>query len=124
LAFRKGEIMKVAFTTATGVSIDQSFRSALDFTVWDVSPEAAHYVTSVGFGREAESEEERITVRADALAGCDLLCTHSINGPAKAKLVARRIHSLKIGRETPVEEMLARLQKVLRDNPPPWMRKV
>jgi nitrogen fixation protein NifX len=116
--------MKVAFTTATGVKIDESFRDARDFTVWDVSPDGAHYVTSVRIDRGAANEEERITVRANALAGCNLLCTHSINGPSNAKLVARGVHALKIRKDTQIEELIGRLQKVLQGNPPPWMRKI
>jgi len=116
--------MKVAFTTATGVKIDESFRSARDFSVWDVSPEGAFYVTTVRVPAGARDEEERITARADALAGCSLLCTYALNGPSNAKLVARKVQSLRMSKETQIEEVLGRLQRVLKGNPPPWIKRV
>ena len=115
--------MRVAFTTATGTNIDQNFKNAYDFTIWDVLPGDAFYVTSVNICRLAGSEDDRIAARADALAGCSLLCTHDINGPSKAKLASRKVRVLKLQRETPVEEVIGRLQDVLRGNPPPWIRK-
>jgi nitrogen fixation protein NifX len=46
-----------------------------------------------------------------------------IGGPAAAKLVARKIHPMKTTSETPVAEIVGKLQEVLRGNPPPWLRK-
>ena len=115
--------MRVAFTTQTGISVDRNFRNTSDFTVWDILPAEAYYVSSVAIGKAAGSEEDRNTLRAEALAGCTLLCTREINGPAKAKLAARKIHVLKIRKETPIEEIIVQLQEVLRGTPPPWLRK-
>jgi nitrogen fixation protein NifX len=115
--------MRVAFTTATGVNVDRNFRNADDFTVWDILPTDAFYVSSVAIRAHAGSEEDRIAARAEALSGCTLLCTHDINGPSKAKLASRQIQVLKLRKETPVEEVIEKLQGVLRGNPPPWIKK-
>ena len=115
--------MRVAFTTATGVKVDESFRSTRDFSIWDVSPEGAFYVTTVRVPAGVRGEEEQIAVRADALYGCSLLCTYALNGPAKAKLVARKVQSLRLRKQTSVEDVLGRLQRVVRGNPPPWIRR-
>lgn len=116
--------MKVAFTTSNGVEIDENFRKTNSFTVWDIGPNEACYVNTIAIESDADNEEERIITRVKSLRECALVCTSQINGPATAKLVAHRIHTLKTKENTPVEDVIVRLQSVLRrSNPPPWMRK-
>jgi len=46
-----------------------------------------------------------------------------IGGPAAARLVAKRIHPIKSKDNEKIESIVEKLQQVLRDNPPPWLRK-
>jgi nitrogen fixation protein NifX len=46
-----------------------------------------------------------------------------IGGPAAAKLVALKIHPMKTNTEVSLPDTVAKLQEVLRGNPPPWLRK-
>jgi nitrogen fixation protein NifX len=115
--------MKVAFTTKTGEIIDQHFGMSDTFHVWEIGPEEAHFVETVSVGAHGDDEEDRIGARADVLTECSIVYTMQIGGPAAAKLVARKIHPMKTGRETPVEEIVAKLREVLQGNPPPWLRK-
>jgi nitrogen fixation protein NifX len=115
--------MRVAFTSTTGESIDQHFGHADHFFVWEVGPDAA-----VPLGRiealAVGDEEDRTIARASAIAGCAIVYTQQIGGPAAAKLVSRRIHPLKTGEPLAVEAAVARLQEVLRGRPPPWLRRL
>ncbi len=115
--------MKVAFTSTTGEIIDEHFGQSTRFHVWEIGPEEAHLLTTVVAGSAEGDEEDRISARADVLADCSIVYTMQIGGPAAAKLVARRIHPMKTGKEVPVAEMVEKLQEVLRGNPPPWLRK-
>jgi len=116
--------MKVAFSSSTGIAIDENFKQSQDFTVWDVGPREAFYVNTITIPGAPLSEESRIAARAEALAGCSIVCCREISGPAAAKLVARNIHPMKTGSNISVEDVIVKLQKVLRGNPPPWIRKV
>lgn len=115
--------MKVAFTSSNGVMVDQHFGQCGQFHIWEIGPDQAALLTTVSAASSAEDEEDRISARADAIADCAIVYTVQIGGPAAAKLVARRIHPMKTNSELPVEEVVARLQEVLRGNPPPWLRK-
>ena len=115
--------MKVAFTTSTGVEVDLNFRKSTSFTVWDVGPDEAYYVTTVRIADDTGCEDDRIAARVKALCGCSIVCSREINGPAAAKLAAVSIHPLKTGAATPVEEIIGRLKNVLRGTPAPWIRK-
>ena len=115
--------MRIAFTSSDGVTVDRHFGMTRDFRVWEIGPDAAAEVGSVSALPVGEDEEDRIAARASAIAGCAIVYTVAIGGPAAAKLVARRIHPMKTGAEVPIAEVVARLQEVLRGTPPPWLRK-
>ena len=114
--------MKVAFTTSDGTTVERHFGQVSQFHVWDVEADKAAFVGTVD-AITAGDEEERTSARANAVAGCAIVYTVQIGGPAAAKLVARRIHPMKTGAEIPVADAIARLQGVLRGTPPPWLRK-
>ena len=115
--------MKVAFTTSSGELIDQHFGKAEKFQIWELAPDEAHLVETVSLGAHGTDEEDRIAARAKALEECAIVYTMQIGGPAAAKLVAKKIHPMKTNTETPVAEIIGKLQAVLRWNPPPWLRK-
>jgi nitrogen fixation protein NifX len=115
--------MRVAFTSTDGEKIDSHFGQASHFDVWEVGPDSAAFIERVSAITRAEDEEDRTNARASAVAGCAIVYTVQIGGPAAAKLVARRIHPMKTGGEVAIAEAVSRLQEVLRGNPPPWLRK-
>ena len=115
--------MRIAFTSSDGLNVDQHFGMARDFRIWEVEPDAARPVGSVTALAAGEDEEDRIAARASAIAGCAIVYTVAIGGPAAAKLVARKIHPMKTQTEVPIADVVARLQEVLRGSPPPWLRK-
>jgi nitrogen fixation protein NifX len=133
--------MKVAFTSTDGKTIDLHFGQASEYWIWEVAPDRAELLGRVSPlladgaargvpGPNAQSaaapdldEEGRTRARADAVSGCVIVYTQQIGGPAAAKLVARKIHPMKTVREVPIAEVIAKLQQVLRGNPPPWLRK-
>ena len=114
--------MRIAFTSSDGITVDQHFGMTRDFRVWEVSPDAAREVSTVSALPVGEDEEDKIAARANAVAGCAIVYTVAIGGPAAAKLVAQRIHPLKTGTEVPIAEVVSKLQAVLRGTPPPWQR--
>jgi nitrogen fixation protein NifX len=115
--------MRIAFTSTDGQKIDQHFGHASHFHVWEIGPDQACFVERVSAITSSEDEEDKTVARATAIAGCTIVYTVAIGGPAAAKLVARRIHPMKTGAEVPVAEVVEKLQEVLRGRPPPWLRK-
>jgi len=115
--------MKVAFTSSNGTTIDQHFGMATTFHVWEIGPEEATSLGCVSALASGGDEEDRISARANAIAGCAIVYTLQIGGPAAAKLVARKIHPMKTQDEVPIQEVIGKLQAVLKSRPPPWLRK-
>ena len=115
--------MKVAFTSSDGERVDEHFGMSRAYWIWEIGADQAEPLGQVAPLISGDDEEDRTTARADAVAGCSIVYTVQIGGPAAAKLVSRRIHPLKTGAVVPIPEAIARLQAVLRGNPPPWLRK-
>jgi nitrogen fixation protein NifX len=115
--------MRVAFTSSDGRTIDRHFGQVAAFDVWEIGPDQAGFVERTAAVTTGEDEEDRTEARAAAVAGCTIVYTVQIGGPAAAKLAARRIHPMKTGAETPIAEVVSKLQEVMRGKPPPWLRK-
>jgi nitrogen fixation protein NifX len=121
----KGLAMKVAFASTDKIHIDEHFGQAEVFYLWEVGPEAAAFSGAVQVKAESEAghSDDKIEARAAALADCALVSVAEIGGPAAARLVAKKIHPLKSRNREPIAEVVEKLQEVLRNNPPPWLRK-
>jgi nitrogen fixation protein NifX len=118
--------MKVGFTSSDGERINEHFGNANRVYLWTIESDRAECVGKVDWPETADdgkAGEDRITARAVTLEGCAIVCTLQIGGPAAAKLVARHIHPLKTQIETPISEMVGKLQCVLRGDAPPWLAK-
>ena len=115
--------MKVAFCTSTGLEVDQDFDQADSYTIWDIGPRDAYYVHTRFAPEGIGMQDDEIAGRAEALRECAIVCSRRINVPSVAKLAARRIHPIETREDTPVEELISRLQAVFRDNIPPWLCK-
>ncbi len=115
--------MKVAFTSSTGEMIDQHFGMAESFQIWEVGPDEAHFLETVEVGTPEEDEEDKIASRVAALGDCAIVYSMQIGGPAAAKVVSKKIHPMKTGKEANLREVVEKLQEVLRGNPPPWLKK-
>lgn len=125
-----GSPLRVAVATQDLRTINAHFAGARSFAIYDVTPEDYHFVEAIHFdavskedGVHADANEDRITPRADALKGCALLFVLAIGGPAAAKVVNRRIHPLKLPHPEPIDQVLRRVQAMLKTSPPPWLRK-
>lgn len=120
---RKGLTMKVAFASTDKVHVDEHFGRAEQFIIWEVGPEAADFTGVVQVRTEGDDEADRIESRCSGLADCALVYVAEIGGPAAARLVAKKIHPIKSKEREPITTVVAKLQEVLRDSPPPWLRK-
>jgi len=122
---RKGLSMKVAFASTDKIHIDEHFGQAEVFYLWEVGPETAAFcgVVQVKAESEAGHSDDKIEARSSALSDCALVYVAEIGGPAAARLVAKKIHPVKSREQEPIAAVIEKLQEVLRNNPPPWLKK-
>jgi nitrogen fixation protein NifX len=122
--------LRVAIATDDMTSLNAHFGSARRFAVYDVTPEASHFIEAHAFGDVSDETgshdaggEDRIAPKVAALAGCNLLFVLAIGGPAAARVVAARIHPVKLPAPDKIQAIISRVQAMMRGSPPPWLRK-
>jgi nitrogen fixation protein NifX len=118
--------MKVAFATQDLLRIDAHFGWARNLAIYDLTPENWKLDRVVEFSGELneDGDEDKLAPKLEALEGVSILVVAAIGGSGAARVVAKNIHPMKVAEPEPIEEMLAKLQKVIAGTPPPWLRKI
>jgi nitrogen fixation protein NifX len=117
--------MKIAFATQDKQRVDAHFGWARHIAVYDVTPDAYSYLTTFDFGENLDEDgnEDKLGPKLAAIADCAIVYVGAIGGSAAARVVALKVHPVKLTQPEPILDVLERLQGVLRGTPPPWLRK-
>lgn len=117
--------MKIAFATQDMQRVDAHFGWAKNLAVYEISPEGYSLVEAIQFSGDLKEDgnEDKLTPKIEAIKDCAILYVAAIGGSAAARVVAHKIHPIKVNAPEAITEILARLQEVLKGAPPPWLRK-
>lgn len=123
--------LRIGIATQDMKSMNTHFGSARKFALYEVTPDNARFLGAVGFGDVSDESgshktegDDRITPKVEALTGCDLLFVMAIGGPAAARVVAAKIHPVKLSKPEAITSVIEKVQTMMKGNPPPWLRKV
>lgn len=117
--------MKIAFATQDKERVDAHFGWAKSIVVYEVSPEGHHFIESFDFGDklEEDGDEDKLAPKLEAIKDVAILYVAAIGGSGAARVVAMKIHPIKVPQPESIAEILDKLQGVLKGTPPPWLRK-
>ena len=115
--------IRVACASNSAEEMDGHFGSCRRFLVYQVSGREARLI-DIRSTRDGEDAEDKNKWRASLIADCEVLYVISIGGPAAAKVVRAGIHPIKLPASRQARDILADLQYVLAENPPPWLARV
>lgn len=117
--------MKIAFATQDKQHVDAHFGWAKSIVVYEVGPQGHHFVESFDFGGklEEDGDEDKLAPKLAAIHDAAILYVAAIGGSGAARVVAMKIHPIKVPQPEPIAEILDKLQAVLQGTPPPWLRK-
>jgi len=117
--------MKIAFATQDKERVDAHFGWAKSIVVYEVSPEGHHFIESFEFGDklEEDGDEDKLAPKLEAIKDVAILYVAAIGGSGAARVVAMKIHPIKVPQPESIAEILDKLQAVLKGTPPPWLRK-
>ncbi len=122
--------LRVALATGDMTTVNAHFAGARTLALYDVTATGWSLVEAVQFeditaedGAGQGHQDDRIAPRLAALAGCALLFVRAIGGPAAARVVAARVHPVKLMTDEPIDAVLERLRGQIAGTPPPWLRK-
>lgn len=117
--------MKIAFATQDKQRVDAHFGWAKHIAVYELGPETCSYVETFDFGGklDEDGDEDKLAPKLDAIRDVAILYVAAIGGSAAARVVASKIHPVKVAQPEPIMDILDKLQGVLKGTPPPWLRK-
>ncbi len=118
--------MKVAFSTQDKQRVDAHFGWAKNIAIYDVTPEGYSFIENHEFGGklEEDGDEDKLAPKLEAIKDCAILYVAAIGGSGAARVVAAKIHPIKVPQPEAILDILEKLQVVLNGTPPPWLRKV
>jgi len=117
--------MKVAFATQDLKLVDAHFGWAKNIAIYDLSPTGYQFLEVVQFDGDLkeDGDEDKLAPKLEAIKDCALLYVAAIGGSAAARVVAHKIHPVKVAGLEPIEDVLEKLKNVLNGTPPPFLRK-
>ncbi len=117
--------MKIAFATQDKQRVDAHFGWAKHIAVYDVTPAGYTYVETFDFAGDLDEDgnEDKLVPKLDVIRDCVIVYVAAIGGSAAARVVAAKIHPIKVTQPEPILDILEKLQEVLQGTPPPWLRK-
>lgn len=117
--------MKVAFATQDLQRVDAHFGWAKNIAIYEVRPDGYGFVQAFTFEGDLQEDgnEDKLAPKIEAIMDCAILYVAAIGGSGAARVVANKIHPVKVPQPEPILAILDRLQAVVNGTPPPWLRK-
>ena len=117
--------MKVAFCTQDMKRVDAHFGWAKSIAIYEVTSDDAHFLETIVFDGDLEEDgnEDKLAPKLEAIKDCSILYVAAIGGSGAARVVAAKIHPIKVQEPEAIDDILVKLQGVLKGTPPPWLRK-
>ncbi|MDA8028872.1 MAG: nitrogen fixation protein NifX [Nitrospiraceae bacterium] len=118
--------MKIAFATQDLETVDAHFGWAKNIVLYDLDAGGykLDHVVSFESNLAEDGNEDKLVPKIDALKGCAILYVAAIGGSGAARVVAQKIHPVKVEKPERISDLLERLRILLAGTPPPWMRKI
>jgi nitrogen fixation protein NifX len=117
--------MKVAFCTQDLARVDAHFGWAKNIAVYEVDTAGYKLLEAIQFdGRMFEDgNEDKLVPKIEAIHDCAIVYVAAIGASAAARIVAKKIHPVKVDQPEAITAILDRLVTTLSGSPPPWLRK-
>lgn len=115
--------IRVAVASNSDEQLNGHFGSCLRFLVYQMNADTCELV-DIRSAMEADLSDDRNAFRANLIDDCQVLYVQSIGGPAAAKVVRTGVYPIKHIEGGEARTVLARLQAVMENSPPPWLSKI
>jgi nitrogen fixation protein NifX len=117
--------MRIAFCTQDLQRVDAHFGWAKNIAVYDVRADGYDFLQTYTFDGDLQEDgnEDKLSPKLEKIGDCAILYVAAIGGSAAARVVANRIHPIKVAQPEPILDLLDKMQSVLQGTPPPWLRK-
>lgn len=110
--------IKVAFATDDKNSINAHFGNAKFFGIYNV------FEDSFELDKNLPAEEKKPNELIELLGDVHLIYFLNVNPAVAAKIIQKGILTIKYKEEVAIKDELGRLMKMIKENPPPFIKKI
>lgn len=114
--------IRVAVASNGGEDFDGHFGTCSRFLIYQLSGDEMRLIDARSTADDVDAEDKN-KYRAELIKDCQVVFVVSIGGPAAAKVVRADIHPIKKAEGGKARQVLAELNKVIANSPPPWLAK-
>lgn len=115
-------MIRVAFATNDGETVNEHFGSARAFSVYGVTTERCDLLSLSEFSLDP-SEEDRLQARIEFLTSCAAVYSYACGASAIRRLIAKGIQPIRVSEEAYISELLVALQREIKRGPGSWLAK-
>ncbi|WP_374544609.1 nitrogen fixation protein NifX [Rhodoblastus sp.] len=117
--------MKVAFATQDLKRVDAHFGWAKNISIYELDENGHSFLETIAFDGDLQEDgnEDKLAPKIEAVKDCAILYVAAIGGSGAARVVANNIHPIKVSQPEAIDDLLNKLQDMLKGNPPPFIRK-
>lgn len=115
--------VRVAIASNSGERLDGHFGTCARFLIYQVSSDEVRLVDVRSTASSLDAEDKN-AARAELIRDSHVLYVVSIGGPAAAKVVKNDVHPIKVPDGGEAAAILADMQGIIGNAPPPWLAKV
>lgn len=117
-------LLKVAFATSDGVSVNQHFGSAKSFAVYGIDFNNAHLLEMAEFGALAQDgNEDKLVTKLKLLEECIAVYCRACGASAVRQLLELNVQPIKVSEDTSIKNLISALQMELSQGPSGWLAK-
>ena len=116
------DTLRVAFATGDRVSVNQHFGASSGFAIYAIDGERARLVQVAQFmAGSMDGNEDKLSDRIAALAGCAAVYCLAVGGSAARQLLAAGVQPVRLDAEAPIDSLLVQLRQAIRDGGVSWV---
>lgn len=117
--------MKISFASLDGIHVNQHFGWCECFYMYEINEQECTFLKEIESSLKISDEVDKLEYKISCLENSDMVCVLQI-GPKAANLVqANGIYPMKSSSQSEkIEDILKSLQKMIKDNPPIWLKRI
>ena len=116
--------MNIAFSSSTGITVDEHFGWAKAFYLYEVDENTSKFLKIIDASEEHEDEKEKLSYKIQAIDEADLMYCTQIGPTASKMVMACGIHPVRVAEGEKIENAIAQLQEMLKGQPPMWLLRI
>lgn len=123
--------MRVAIATQDRENVNGHFGSARIFQFFELGRDECRFLEECEFdnvssedGSHGADAEGRLDRKIEVIKGSALVFVTGIGGSVSNRVKKAAVHPVKLPEAEPIQTLLARIQGMLRSDPPIWLRRL